>query len=122
MTLAPRLFFGGKFGNGKQAMPWLHLDDYTGAILFLLKNENAHGPYNLISPALTSNEDFMRAIARTLHRPFWLQMPKALLRIPLGEMSVLLAEGRYAQPKRLSELGYQFQYANLDQALQNLLS
>jgi uncharacterized protein len=121
MTLAPRLFFGGKFGDGQQAMPWLHIDDYTGVILFLLENERAQGSYNLIAPELTSNEAFMRGVAKALHRPFWFHVPKALLRLSLGEMSVLIAEGRYAQPKRLLELGYPFQFAKLDQALQDLL-
>jgi NAD dependent epimerase/dehydratase family enzyme len=44
-----------------------------------------------------------------------------LLQIPLGEMSVMLTEGRYAQPKRLLELGFQFQFGNLEPALQDLL-
>ena len=51
MALAPRLFLGGRFGDGKQAMPWIHLVDQTNALRFLLDNENARGPYNLISPA-----------------------------------------------------------------------
>lgn len=121
MTLAPRLFFGGKFGTGQQAMPWLHIADYCGAIAFLLANEQARGPYNLIAPELTSNEAFMRGIAKTLHRPFWFHVPKPLLKLILGEMNVLIAEGRYAQSKRLLELGYSFQFASLDQALHDLL-
>ncbi len=121
MALAPRLIFGGKFGDGQQAMPWLHINDYVGAVSFLLENENARGPYNLIAPEPTSNEAFMKGIAKTLHRPYWFHVPEALLKIPLGEMSVLLADGRYAQPKRLLELGYQFRFATLEQALPDLL-
>ncbi|HXD10886.1 MAG TPA: DUF1731 domain-containing protein, partial [Anaerolineales bacterium] len=122
MALPVRLFFGGKFGSGKQSLNWIHLDDYTDAILFLLENEAAHGPYNLISPARTSGEDFMRAVARALHRPYWFHVPSALLKLTLGEMSDLLTEGRYAQPKRLLEQGYQFQFGKLDDALQNLFA
>jgi len=122
MALPVRLFFGGRFGSGKQSMNWIHIDDYTNAILCLLEHEAARGPYNLISPSRTSGEDFMRAVARKLHRPFWFHLPKALLQLTLGEMSDLLAEGRYAQPKRLSELGFQFQFGKLDDALQHLLA
>lgn len=122
MALPVRLFFGGRFGSGKQSMNWIHIDDYTNAILFLLEHEAARGPYNLISPSRTSGQDFMRAVARTLHRPFWFHMPKVLLQLTLGEMSDLLTEGRYAQPKRLSELGFQFQFGKLDDALQDLLA
>jgi uncharacterized protein (TIGR01777 family) len=121
MALSPRLFFGGKFGDGTQATPWLHIDDYIGAVMFLLENKNTRGAYNLIAPTPTSNADFMRAISKALHRPFWFHVPKPLLQIVLGEMSVLLTEGRYARPKRLLELGYQFRYGDLDDAMTNLL-
>ncbi|SRR6266487_3900964 len=122
MALPARLFFGGKFGNGEQAMPWIHLVDQTNALRFLLDNENARGPYNLISPTPTSNAEFMRAVAKALHRPYWFQVPKFLLRMTLGEMSVLLTEGRYSQPKRLIELGFQFQFGKLEDAMKDLLT
>jgi uncharacterized protein len=121
MTLAPRLFVGGKFGDGKQAMPWIHIVDQTNAMCFLLQNENASGPFNLISPEPTSSAEFMRVVCRTLRRPYWFHVPKFLLRIMLGEMSVLLTEGRYSQPKRLIELGFQFQFGKLENAMEDLL-
>jgi uncharacterized protein len=121
-VLPVHLFFGGKFGDGKQAMSWIHKEDHTRAMRFLLENEEARGPFNLISPELTSNAVFMRAIAKALHRPYWFHIPKFLLRLVLGEMNVLLTEGRYSQPKRLIELGFQFQFGNLDQAMQDLLT
>jgi len=121
MALPARLFFGGNFGTGKQAMPWIHIADHISALRFLLENENARGAYNSISPMLTSSEDFLRTITKTLHRPFWFHLPEFLLRMTLGEMSVLLTKGRYSQPKRLLELGYQFQFARLEDALRDLL-
>jgi uncharacterized protein len=121
MALAPRLFFGGKFGDGKQAIPWIHIADHTNAMRFLLENEDAHGAFNLIAPQLTSNAEFMRAVARALRRPYWFHIPRFLLRLVLGEMSVLLTEGRYSQPKRLIELGFQFQFGKLGEAMEDLL-
>ena len=122
MALAVRLFVGGKFGDGKQAVPWIHLVDQVRAVRFLLENEAARGPYNLISPTPTSNAEFMRAIAKALHRPYWFHVPPFLLRLMLGEMSVLLTDGRYSQPKRLIELGFQFQFGKLETAMEDLLS
>ncbi|NWG06257.1 MAG: TIGR01777 family protein [Chloroflexi bacterium] len=120
MALPARLFFGGRFGNGTQAMPWIHLADQVGAIRFLLENENTHGAYNLIAPAQTSNADFMKTVAKVLRRPYWFHVPAFLLRLVLGEMSVLLTEGRYSQPKRLLEAGYRFQFETLEGALQEI--
>ena len=121
MALPARLFFGGKFGDGKQAVPWIHLADYINALRFLLANEDARGPYNLISPEPTSNAEFMRAITKALHRPYWFHTPTFLLSMVLGEMSILLTAGRYSQPKRLIELGFQFQFGNLENAMEDLL-
>jgi uncharacterized protein (TIGR01777 family) len=121
MALAPRLFLGGKFGGGQQAMPWIHIEDQTNAMRFLLESENAQGPFNLISPEPTSNAEFMRVVCKILHRPYWFHVPSLLLRLVLGEMSVLLTEGRYSQPKHLIELGFQFQFGKLEDAMKNLL-
>jgi len=121
MALAPRLFFGGRFGSGKQAMPWIHLADQVDAMCFLLETEKLSGPFNLISPQPTSNAEFMRAVCKALHRPYWFHVPKLLLRMMLGEMSVLLTEGRYSQPKRLIESGFEFRYGELEHAMDNLL-
>jgi hypothetical protein len=122
MALPVRLFFGGKLGDGSQAMPWIHLADEIRAMKFLLENDEARGPYNLIAPTPTSNADFMRAIANALHRPYWFHLPKPLLRLALGEMSVLITEGRYSEPKRLLEQGYQFQFPSIQDAVRNIFS
>jgi len=87
----------------------------------LLENEGARGAYNLIAPQLTSNAEFMRVVARMLHRPFWFHIPKVLLQLALGEMNITITEGRYSAPKRLLELGFQFQFGELDVALKDLL-
>lgn len=121
MALPVRLFIGGRFGDGKNSMNWVHVEDFARAVQFLLENENARGPYNLMAPAFSSGEEFMRGVAETLHRPFWFHVPRALLQLTLGEMSVVLTEGRRAQPKRLSELGFRFQFGNLKDALNDLL-
>jgi uncharacterized protein (TIGR01777 family) len=122
MTLASRLFFGGRFGSGKQGMPWIHIVDHANALRFLLEHDRAQGPFNLIAPQLTSNAEFMRAVTRALHRPYWFRVPKFLLQLTLGEMSILLTEGRYSQPKRLIELGFPFQFGKLETAMEDLLA
>jgi uncharacterized protein (TIGR01777 family) len=122
MALPVRLFFGGKLGDGSQAMPWIHLADEIRAMKFLLENEDARGAYNLIAPTPTSNAEFMHAIASALHRPFWFHVPKFLLKLALGEMNVLITEGRYSQPRRLLEQGFKFQFPQIHEALGDIFS
>jgi hypothetical protein len=78
--------------------------------------------YNLIAPTPTSNADFNRVLAAVLHRPYWFPTPAFLLRTLLGEMSVLVVEGRFALPKRLTESGYKFQFEGAREALSDLFS
>jgi uncharacterized protein (TIGR01777 family) len=122
MALPIRLFFGGKLGDGRQAMPWIHVTDAVRAMQYLLEKEEARGPYNLIAPSPTSNEEFMEALATALHRPFWFHVPKFLLRLVLGEMNVMITEGRYAQPKKLLEDGFEFKFPDIEAALNNIFS
>jgi uncharacterized protein len=120
MALPVKLFVGGPLGGGKFALPWIHIHDWVGAVRHLIENENARGVYNLIAPIPTSSADFNRVLANVLHRPYWFPTPAFLLRTLLGEMSVLVVEGRFAQPKRLIESGYRFQFEGPREALTDL--
>jgi uncharacterized protein (TIGR01777 family) len=120
LALPVRLFVGGPLGRGDQALPWIHLDDQLGAMRFLLENPDAAGAYNLIAPQLTSNAVFMRTEAKVLRRPYWFPVPAFLLRLVLGEMSVLVTEGRFAKPRRLLEQGYVFHFPDLEDALKDI--
>jgi hypothetical protein len=122
MSLPVKLFAGGPLGDGKFAMPWIHINDWVGAVRYLVANENARGAYNLIAPTPTSSADFYRALASVLHRPYWFPTPAFLLRTLLGEMSVLVVEGRFALPKRLTESGYKFQFKGAREALSDLFN
>ncbi len=120
MALPVRLFVGGRLGDGQQAMPWIHIADQAAALGWLLENDSLHGAFNLVAPEITANAEFMRLLARQMHRPYWLPTPAFLLRLVLGEMSVLVTEGRPVLPKRLLESGFKFKYPAFDLALADL--
>ncbi len=120
MALPVKLWFGGPLGDGRQAVPWIHLADQVAAMMFVLEREAASGPFNLIAPQPTSNAEFMHAIARATHRPYWFPTPAFLLRAVLGEMSTLVLDGRYSKPARLTQLGFEFRYPTIEAALDNL--
>jgi uncharacterized protein (TIGR01777 family) len=116
-----RMFFGGPHGKGNQFISWIHIDDVAGAISFLINNEKSKGAYNFVAPELTTNAIFNKTLAKQLNRPFWLRIPTWLIKLILGEMSVLILKGRATIPQRLLEEGYLFKYENLSKALKDLL-
>ncbi len=120
MELPIRLFVGGRLGTGKQYLPWIHMADEVGAIRFFLESERARGTFNLVAPESSTNDAFLRTLARTLKRPYWFHLPAFMLSLPLGEMSVLILEGRKIVPQRLTEAGFQFRFPTLSDALLNL--
>ena len=117
-----RLGLGGRLGNGRQWMPWIHIEDQIGLIDFLLRQPAASGPYNACAPTPVRNLEFTRSLSRCLHRPALLPVPAALLKPLLGELAGLLLGGQHAQPQRLQEEGYSFRFTDLDSGLADLLT
>ncbi len=122
LLLPFRLGVGGPLGSGRQWMPWIHLADQIGAMLFLLHNDQAVGPFNLTAPNPVRNAVFGRILARVIRRPYWLPVPAFALRLVLGEMSTLVLDGQRALPQRLLDLGYRFVFEDLEAALHDLLT
>ncbi len=121
MVLPFRLFAGGRLGNGKQWISWIHMVDEVEAIRFLLQHESASGPFNLTAPEPLTNKDFSTLIGRVMGRPALFPVPEVALRLLLGEIATLVVDGQRVLPRRLLELGYRFQYPDAYNALSSLL-
>ncbi|WP_417780906.1 TIGR01777 family oxidoreductase [Stutzerimonas xanthomarina] len=114
------LGLGGRQGNGRQWMPWIHIDDQIGLIDFLLHQPDAGGPYNACAPQPARNADFAKALAASMVRPAVLPVPALALKVGLGELSGLILGGQKARPLRLQAAGFQFRFVTLDAALADL--
>lgn len=112
-----KLGLGGRFGDGKQFMPWIHRDDLVAAIIFLLNESALSGAFNGSAPHPVTNAAFTQALAKQLHRPTIFPVPAFVLKAGFGEMSQLLLTGADMRPTRLVEAGFTFQYPTLDKAL-----
>lgn len=118
-----KMYLGGYVGNGKQWMPWIHIDDQIGAMLFLLKNQQASGVFNLASPNPARMKDFTQILGKVLHRPSWAPVPSFIFRlIPFGFGKELVLSNQHVVPEKLGDLGYNFYHPDLEQAFSNLFS
>ena len=111
---------GARLGSGRQWMPWIHIADQIAAIDFLLNQSDAQGPYNICAPSPVRNQVFTKTLAKVLHRPTFMIMPAAALKLLLGEMSVLLLGGQRTRPARLQAAGFNFRYVDLTAALDDV--
>ena len=118
-----RLFVGGRLGSGKQWIPWIHIDDEVGVIVFLMEKEKLQGVFNLTAPNPLTSEEFFRFLGKAMRRPSWLPVPNFVLRLLLGEMAQeLILSGQRAMPKRLLDSGYDFLYPYAESALRQILT
>lgn len=120
MALPFHFFVGGPLGSGKQWFPWIHIDDETSAIQFLLETSMAHGAFNLNAPYPLTNRGFSHELGKALHRPAVLPVPSFALRLLLGEMSSVVLDGQKTLPARLQKHGFTFRYPEADAALADL--
>jgi uncharacterized protein (TIGR01777 family) len=121
LVLPYRLFAGGHMGNGKQGMPWIHLQDMVRLIKFCLDNGSVSGPVNAVAPQPVTNDEFGRVLARVMRRPHWFHAPGGIMRLALGEMSDLVLTGQKAIPRVALDHGFRFDYPDLEGALRNLI-
>ena len=110
---------GGPVAGGRQYVPWVHLDDVVGAILFELDNPAASGPVNLTAPEPATNKELSKALGRALRRPAIAPVPALAVRALYGAMAEIVTTGQRAVPARLTELGYAFRQPELDAALRD---
>lgn len=112
-----KLGLGGRLASGQQWMPWIHLDDVVGLLLFAAEQEQATGPMNTVAPEPVSNREFTRVLAQTLRRPALFPAPAFGLRLGLGEFAQVLLASQRVVPRAAERWGYRFRYPDLAGAL-----
>jgi uncharacterized protein len=115
-----KLGIGGPVAGGKQYVPWVHLDDVTGAMAFLARGDHA-GPVNVTAPEPATNKDFSRTLGRVLRRPAFAPVPALAVKTLYGEMATIVTTGQRVVPQRLLELGYEFRRPELEAALRSVI-
>jgi uncharacterized protein (TIGR01777 family) len=115
-----RLGLGGRLGDGRHWISWIHLDDLCAMFRFALENP-VSGALNGVSPHPVRNAEFTRALAAALHRPAVFPVPAFGLRALFGEMSEILLASQQAIPEAARRAGFEFRYPQLDAAVAGAL-
>ncbi|GGW81004.1 epimerase [Streptomyces lucensis JCM 4490] len=112
-----RAGLGGRLGDGRQYWSYIALHDEVAAIRHLIDDEALSGPVNLTAPQPLTNREITEAMARVLHRPALLPVPAPVLRAALGELAGDVLGSQRVVPRRLSESGFRFAFAGIDEAI-----
>lgn len=108
-------------GNGKQYIPWIHVDDLCGIYIKAIEDEKMNGAYNAVAPDHQTNKNFMKILARVLQKPFWFpNVPAIALKIIFGKMSEVILKGSRVSSEKITLAGYHFLFPELEKALKDL--
>lgn len=116
------LGLGGKLGSGQQWFPWVHLQDVVHSLIFLAQHPTAEGPFNIVAPESVRNTHFTKSLGKAFSRPTFCTVPRFVLKLMLGEFSSALLASQHVVPEALEKAGYEWEFADINEALTDLLS
>jgi len=123
MMTPVKMGIGSAIGNGKQHLPWIHIQDLCGIYLKAIEDANMEGAYNAVAPDHCTNQEFTRMISRMLKKPFWpVKIPALLMKLLFGEMAVVLLNGNRISSEKIKQAGYVFLFPDLESALKNVIT
>ena len=118
-----RYGLGGRAGDGRQYVSWIHDQDFVRAILWLISHDEIDGPVNLAAPDPLPNSEFMRTLREAWGMPLGLPATAGMLEIGallLRTETELILKSRRVIPGRLLEAGFTFQFPTWAAAAENL--
>jgi len=122
--LMPPAKFGmaASLGNGRQWMPWIHVDDICRIYLQAVEDAGFSGAFNAVAPQHATQHQLLAEISGALRKPFFLPgVPSVVLRAAMGDMAQMLTEGSRISADQLMDAGFVFNYPELKGALADLL-
>jgi uncharacterized protein (TIGR01777 family) len=108
---------GSRLGDGKQWVPWIHIDDEVGIMLHALENPTYNGPMNLAAPNPVTNATMTKEIAAVLHKSTFIPAPAFAIKLAMGEMGSIALDSARVKPGVAAANGYTFKYTEMSNAL-----
>lgn len=115
-----KLGLGGPLGNGKQWMPWIHVDDLARLYLWLAERSDLSGAFNAVASKPVTNRDFSHALGHALHRPSLVPVPEFALKLVVGEFAYALLYSQRVVPERVQASGFRFNFPEIGPALREI--
>lgn len=114
---------GGRAGNGRQYVSWIHEADFLRAVDWIIANQSLTDIVNVASPNPLPNDAFMRELRTASHTAFGLSSPEWLITIGAALMRTepeLVLKSRRVIPGKLLADGFSFTFPTWPQAALDL--
>ncbi len=122
MLMPFKFGIGNWFGNGEQIYSWIHMNDVCKMFILAIEKQEMSGFYNAVAPNPISNKTLAHAIKKARGKAcLMLPVPAIFLRIPLGEMADVVLNGSHVSSAKIEEAGFEFEFPEIDGALDDLL-
>ena len=109
---------GGPLGSGQQWWAWISLEDEARAIIHLINDEQASGPYNLTAPEPATCEQIVKSLGKALRRPTFLRVPTWAMRLLVGVAAEeLLLCSQKMSANKLLDSGFKFKHTTLEKSV-----
>jgi uncharacterized protein (TIGR01777 family) len=118
-----RFGLGGRIGDGRQFVSWIHEQDFVSAVQWLIDHEELSGPVNLASPNPLPYSQFMASLRSAAGVSVGFPATKWMVEIGtflLRTESELVLKSRRVIPRRLIESGFRFQFPTWPEAASDL--
>jgi uncharacterized protein (TIGR01777 family) len=113
---------GSPLGSGKQWISWIHEQDLVDIYLFLIERKDETGPINCTAPNPVTNKELTSALGEALEKPLFMPaVPAFVIKLKMGEVGSVLLNGQKVLPKRLLDMGFNFRFPFIREALKDLL-
>ncbi len=111
------------FGNGKQIVSWIHIEDLCRMFIHAIEHEEMKGAYNAVATFPLKNKELMIALAKKIRGQFFIPVfiPAFVLRIILGEMSIEILKSASVNNHKIKSTGFNFLYPSIDSALDEFI-
>lgn len=119
-----RLGLGGRVGDGRQFISWVHHEDFVRALRWLIDHDELDGIVNVAAPEHLPQVEFMRVLRRAASMRFGLSGTSWMMEIAAfihGTESELILKSRRVAPARLLESGFAFDFPRWSEAASDLL-
>lgn len=114
---------GGRSGDGRQYVSWIHDRDFLRAVDWIVEKEHLAGAVNLSSPNPLPNAEFMRVLRNAWGARVGLPATKWMLEIGaivLKTETELILKSRRVVPGTLLQDGFEFEFPMWADAARNL--